>query len=373
LSLREFFGKHRGRRLRFPIGFAIVLAAGAGIAFGGSKPSTVDLKTGPITINARPIAGFDRLKREETRFGKLTWRGGLVLTSPSEFFGGWSGLAIDPDAKSFFAVSDAGTWMSGQLTHDDKGLPTGMTAVKLGAIQSKDGDPLSRKSDRDAEGLAIIKGTTENGSAYVAFERKHRISRYDIEAGELSSSKGKVSLPKSAAKMPKNGGFEAIAVLRGGSNKGKLVALSESKRDGDGNYVGWIWEGKDRPRKFYVTNDGDYDITDAAPLPDGGLLVLERRFRFSEGVRMRLRVIHAKQLRPRQVIDADILLAADGANEIDNMEGLAVHEGAGGETIVTMISDDNFNHRLQRTILLQFAISAGDLVASSGGSKADQP
>jgi hypothetical protein len=373
LSLRTFVANHRGRRLRFPVSVAVVLAAGAGIAFGGSKPSTTDLQTGPITVEARPLVGFDRLKRDETRFGKLNWRGGLVLTSPSEFFGGWSGLAIDPDGKGFFAVSDAGTWMSGAFTHDDKGAPTGMTGVRLGALQSKDGDRLSRKNDRDAEGLALAKGTTQKGTAYISFERKHRIARYDIDAGGLSPSRGKVDLPKSASKMSKNGGFEAIAVLQGGRYNGKLVAFSETMRDDDGNHIGWIWEDEDRPRKFYVTNDGDFDVTDAAALPDGGLLVLERRFRWSEGVRMRLRLIHPAQLRPRQVIDADILVAADGSREIDNMEGLAAHTAANGETIVTLISDDNFNHRLQRTILLQFAISAGDLAASGGGSKADQP
>ncbi len=373
MNFRGLLADHRGRRLRFPVGVAIVLAAGAGLAFGGTKPSTVDLQTGPITVDARPIAAFDRLKRDETRFGKLNWRGGLVLTSPSEFFGGWSGLAIDPDGKGFFAVSDAGTWMSGAFTHDDKGAPSGMTGVRLGAIQSKDGDPLSRKSDRDAEGLALAKGTTQNGSAYISFERKHRIARYDIDAGGLSPSRGKVDLPKSASKMSKNGGFEAIAVLQGGRYKGKLVAFSETMRDDDGNHIGWIWETDSRPRKFYLTNDGDYDITDAAPLPDGGLLVLERRFRFSEGVRMRLRLINQQQLRPRKIIDADILVAADGGREIDNMEGLATHVAPSGETIVTMISDDNFNRGLQRTILLQFAISAGDLAASGGGSQADQP
>ena len=40
------------------------------------------------------------------------------------------------------------------------------------------------------------------------------------------------------------------------------------------------------------------------------------------------------------------------------MEGLAVHACAGGQIIVTMISDDNFNHLLQRTLLLQVAIKA---------------
>jgi hypothetical protein len=38
------------------------------------------------------------------------------------------------------------------------------------------------------------------------------------------------------------------------------------------------------------------------------------------------------------------------------MEGIAVHRGAGGETVVTLISDDNFNRLLQRTILLQFVL-----------------
>jgi hypothetical protein len=373
LNFRSLLADHRGRRLRFPAGIVIVLAAGAGLAFGGTKPSTADLQTGPITVDARPISGFDRLKRDETRFGRLTWRGGLVLTSPSKHFGGWSGLALDADGKGFFAVSDAGAWMSGALTYDDKGLPSGMTSVRLGAIQSKDGDPLSRKRDSDAEGLTLLKGAPEKGTAFISFERKHRISRYDIDAGGLSPARGKVSLPKSARGMPSNGGLEAVAVLRGGLYKGKLVAFSERMRDGEGNHVGWIWESDSRPRKFYLTNDGDYDITDAAPLPDGGLLVLERRFRWSEGVQMRLRLIRQQQLRPRQTVDADILMSADGGREIDNMEGLAAHVAPSGETIVTMISDDNFNRGLQRTILLQFAISAGDLAASGGGSKADQP
>ena len=39
---------------------------------------------------------------------------------------------------------------------------------------------------------------------------------------------------------------------------------------------------------------------------------------------------------------------------IDNMEGIAACE-RGGETRVTLMSDDNFNRGIQSTILLQFA------------------
>ena len=374
MSERKFLRGHRGRRLRFPIGFAVILAAGAGIALGGSKPSTEDLVTAPIAVDAKPIPHFDRLQPNATRFGKLTWRGGLVLTSPSAYFGGWSGLRLDREGKSLLAVSDAGLWMTGRLTYAKSGAPSGIADARIGAIQSKAGDPLSRRADRDAEGLTLISGSPESGSVYISFERKHRIARYDIGPEGLSPARGTVTLPKAAGKMAKNGGFEAIAVLRGeGCNSGKLVAFSEDLRDGDGNYVGWIWEEKGRPRALYMTNDGDYSITDAAPLPDGGLLVLERRFRFSEGVRMRLRHIRADAIRPGAIIDADILAAADGRAEVDNMEGLAVHTAPGGEIVVTMISDDNYNHALQRTVLLQFTLTAADLAAQGGGSKTDQP
>lgn len=373
MSVREFLASHRGRGLRFPAIAAVIAAAGATFALGGTKPSNDALESGPIVVEAKPLAGFDRLKREETRFGKLTWRGGMVLTSPSKNFGGWSGLAVDPDGKGFFAISDAGAWMSGTIAYDDVGRPSGLESVRLGPIQSKSGDPLSRSRDRDAEGLALRSGTTKDGSVFVSFERKHRIVGFDIENGALSPAKSQVRLPSAAKDMAANGGIEAVAVLRGGPNNGRLVAFAERLRDDDGNHIGWIWEDEDHPRRFKLTNDGDYDVTDATPLPDGGLLVLERRFRWSEGVSMRLRLIRQQQLRAGETIDAETLVAADGSREIDNMEGLATHAGPGGEIIVTMISDDNFNHGMQRTLLLQFALDAGDLAASGTGSEATRP
>lgn len=40
--------------------------------------------------------------------------------------------------------------------------------------------------------------------------------------------------------------------------------------------------------------------------------------------------------------------------------------GAGGEIIITMISDNNFNPVLQRTVLLQFALDGAVLASASG-------
>jgi hypothetical protein len=49
------------------------------------------------------------------------------------------------------------------------------------------------------------------------------------------------------------------------------------------------------------------------------------------------------------------MIEADLAYQIDNMEGMAVHRTTNGETIVTLISDDNFSF-IQRNLLLQFAV-----------------
>ena len=71
-----------------------------------------------VEIEARPIAHFQRGRPDLKRFGPLEFRGGLVLSSPSRHFGGWSGLAMDADGKSLVAVSDVGVWLTADLAYD---------------------------------------------------------------------------------------------------------------------------------------------------------------------------------------------------------------------------------------------------------------
>ena len=58
---------------------------------------------------------------------------------------------------------------------------------------------------------------------------------------------------------------------------------------------------------------------------------------------------------PGAVLDGTTIFDADLGNEIDNLEGLDAHVTPDGETVLTMISDDNFS-LLQRTLLLQFTL-----------------
>jgi hypothetical protein len=111
---------------------------------------------------------------------------------------------------------------------------------------------------------------------------------------------------------------------------------------------------------------GGFDITGAAALPDGDIVVLERRFRFSEGVKMRIRRIGASEIKRGALIRGEVLLEAHDNLNIDNMEAIAAHRGRSGETVITLMSDDNFNP-LQRTLIMQFALPGPRVLASPSG------
>jgi len=55
------------------------------------------------------------------------------------------------------------------------------------------------------------------------------------------------------------------------------------------------------------------------------------------------------------VVDGPTIFEADPGEEIDNMEGIDAHVSLEGDTVLTMVSDDNFS-LLQRTLLLQFKL-----------------
>jgi hypothetical protein len=85
------------------------------------------------------------------------------------------------------------------------------------------------------------------------------------------------------------------------------------------------------------------------------LLLLERSYSPVRGVAMRIRRIPLGLIKPGALVDGTPLIEADLAYQIDNMEGIGLHRNAAGETIVTLISDDNLSV-LQRNLLLQFAL-----------------
>jgi hypothetical protein len=366
MSLTSLLGPTGGWK-RQTLLLAAGLAVAAGLALADTKPGTLGLQPHSIDIEAQAIASFDKENPNRTRFGKLEWRGGLVLSSPSPNFGGWSGLAFDPDGKTLIAISDAGTWMTARLTYDG-GRPKGLTSARLGPLLAHDGKGLFAQRDRDAEAVALAEGSLANGTLLISFEQNDRIGRFAVSERGVSAPAAYLKVPPEIHLLGRDG-FEAVTVLRGGPFKGAVVAFGERRLPGDSNHTGWIWVGSE-PKPFVLADLGQFDITDTASFADGSLLVLERFFRWNEGLRMRLRLVKANALKPGTLIKSEVLLEADLSREIDNMEGLAVHAGNNGETLITMISDDNFNNLLQRTVLLEFALPGDALISASGRAPA---
>lgn len=327
---------------------AILLPLGAQLI---AKPAMPLEGPTAARVSVIPIT-FDRDNPEKTRFGKLTFRGGLNIFARSAHFGGYSGMVIDPAGTRILAVSDAGSWMRATLNYDGRQLK-GITNARLGPILGKDGRPLRSVTEQDAEGIALVSGDTANGTALIAFERDHRIMRYPFTPERFGPPNGTVPLPKASTSLIDNLGLEAVAVIWAGRLKGTVIAFPERLKDRNGNLIGWMLGGRS-PGTIVIRRLGGFDITDAAGLPDGGIILLERRFRYSEGVKMRIRRIAANDLRPGRLIIGEVLLEASDIFNIDNMEAISVHQ-AHGETVLTLMSDDNFS-AFQRSLIMQFAL-----------------
>lgn len=350
--------RHRSALAAIVTSFVAAFASTAQTAVAQSKPEVGPKIAGPISVHAEPLPSFVRIGRDQTHVGKLEYIGGLVLSAPDVgYFGGWSGLALDADGKGFVAVSDRGVWLTGKIAYQQNGAPRAIEDARIGPLLSLDGKPFRRDRDRDAEAVAIERGTARSGAMIVSYEQNSRLVRYDMARDGMSTARSVLDLPRSAAGMRRNNGLEAMTVMKGGPFKGAPVAVSERYFDKHRNHTGWIWSAKG-PQSFHIANIGDFDVTDIASLDDGTLFVLERRFRWLEGVKMRIRQIAAGDLVPGKTADADTLMEANLEYQIDNMEALAATRNATGDIVLTVMSDDNFNRVLQRTLLLQFALKS---------------
>jgi hypothetical protein len=299
-----------------------------------------------IEVTATPIETFT-IAAPVSGYGEIQFRGGLVLRSPYSYFGAVSGLDITQDGR-LLAVTDTGFWLTGTIVEDEDGWLRGLSTVAMAPILDEAGDEANRKSSADAEGLRFDPLT---GTVLVSFEQQHRVSRFD--AADLGAAlPTPVALPALTG-LRGNRGIEAVAIAPPGSPLGDaIVILSEDADAGAEGIRGWVVGGP-QAGSFFVSRNDQFAITDAAFLPNGDLLILERLFSLSEGIGVRIRRLSADDMRPGRVVDGPVILFDDHLFQIDNMEGMAVRPLPNGEVLITLISDDNHS-LLQRTILLQF-------------------
>ncbi len=336
----------RGRRVAAGVLVAGLLIAGT-LAIAEAR-RTASAPT-PITVEATPIAAFDNRDPSRTRFGALEFRGGLALTSKYGAFGGISALHIEADGSHFLALTDNASWLRGRIVYLD-GKPAGIADAEMAPMLGPEGKPLSAMGWYDTESL-----TEFDGMFYVGIERIEKIVRFDYRRDGFEARAEPVTTPDDFKTFTYNKSLECLTAPPAGSPLvGTLIAITERSLDSQGNHRSFLLKGKNVER-FSVKRSDDFDVSDCTILPPASLLLLERRYSPARGIAMRIRSVPLAAINPGARVDGPPLIEADLGQQIDNMEGIAIHRNASGETIITLVSDDNFS-LIQRNLLLQFAL-----------------
>ncbi len=314
----------------------------------------------PLTITVEPLDSFSVDDPAIVRFGPLTYLGGAELRSRHADFGGLSGLVIGPDGTDMLMVTDTGFWLSADAVYRD-GRIVDLVDAEIAPILDEAGAPMTGKTDADAEAVTLRPDGATEGQALVAFERNDRIAAYDIARDGFAARAMPLPVPDGFADLVDNRGIEALVAVpkTAGVLPGALIAIAEEGASETADTPGFIIGGAEEGR-FTVTDIAGFAITDAVRLPaSGDLILLERRFRAPATLHIALRHVAIGDVRPGATVTGARIAEFDLRQEIDNMEGLALHEDASGRTVLTLVSDDNFNP-LQRTLLLQFELDDSD-------------
>ncbi len=303
------------------------------------------------TVTAVPLTSFQHAGIGE-RTQQLVFEGGLELHSVDDTFGGLSAIGFAGTDGRLVMVSDRGNFVSGQLLYDDAGSPLSLVGVRISPIQNSKGADLPRAFVRDAEALAVIERPDDKSVVRVGFENLTRVADFHLENGVPVGAATEIAIPDWLTATRTNESLEAVCVAPPASPvAGSTLLLTEGVITGDGAHSAWLLGKTDKGPLSYRSGEGT-SPTDCAFLPDGDLLVLER------GVALvnfaaRLVRIKAADVKPGAEMQGEVLYEGVGG-DLDNMEGIAVHE-VGTQTRITLISDNNFND-WERNLLLEFSL-----------------
>ncbi|NTJ08535.1 esterase-like activity of phytase family protein [Rhizobium lusitanum] len=312
----------------------------------------------PADIRATVISTL-RPGSQETQFGALEFVGGLELSSDNALLGAISAIRFRPDQRHFISVLDTGHWLTGAIERDDKGRLKGITEARIMPMIDRYGDTDAGKGAMDAEGLAL-----RGDHVLVSYEQHHRVDTYPDPGFETSPPDDTIPILIPRRQLRANRSLEALMIAPQSSPlAGAAVIVAEDSLDDQGNMLAAILDGPLQGR-FTVRHYDSFDVSDGVFLPDGDLLLLERRFGLAHGLGMRIRRIAGADIRPDAVVDGKVIFEANSREQIDNMEGIDVFRAADGTLHLILVSDDNHSI-LQRSLMLEFRLSDESIVSQN--------
>lgn len=317
-----------------------------------------------LTIGPMPWTGFrypvvDRSQAASARSliypagdaRHLRFVAGWRLTSPNSLFGGFSALAYR-GAGRFLLIGD-----NGQMTRLTLGVDGSVSDVTIKALPTPPRSP-RRKAFTDAEALVRDPAT---GRLWVALEGINQVWRIDAGLTRVESRRRSPALYR----WPANRGPEAMVRLK----DGRTILFSEGEDRNDYGTEGLVYTddpavpGKP-PLLFYYDAAGKGQVSDAAPLPDGRILLVHRKLGLDPLFTTTLAIVDPADIRKEAVVQA-VTIGQVPEPLRENYEGAAVTVEQ-GKAILWLVADDNFNS-WQRSLLLKFELV--DLPARKIGSK----
>jgi hypothetical protein len=320
---------------------SILLILIAAPSYSGEEPAPRFV--GRPRMSAMRVA-IDPTDHANIRIGALTYLGGVRLKSPALAFGGFSSMVTD--GRRFALLSDGG-----HIVRFDMDRKFHISGVAFGELRYGPGSGWL-KIDRDSESVTSDPAT---GRFWVGFEQTNEIWRYD--------SRGKMEAhltPLSMVRWSDNGGPESMVRLRGGT----FIVISETTVPLDHKRrlmrQGVVFRGDPTdPRtltlSFAYRPPAGYDPTDMAELPDGRLLILNRRLSYSTALfTAKLVIVDTHAIREGAVVEGREIAMLAKPYLHDNFEALAVTQ-EDGATIVWVASDDN-REWFEQSLLLKFRL-----------------
>lgn len=292
---------------------------------------------GEALLVATPIAlqADDPTRRD---VGRLHFLAGWELNSPDSRFGGLSALHVENG--EVLAVSDTGMVVSFPLPGT-----AAPARVRFRPIVEGPG-PRRERRTRDTEGLMVA-----GDKLWISFERYNAVWRYDRATlrGETGAE------PPPMRGWWSNSGPEAMVRLA----DGRTLVLEEGLEDTLPLRDAILFAGDPAvpgtpALSLHYRRPPGFRPTDAALLPDGRILILNRRFAWLR-LSARLLVADVRGLPAGATIEGQEVATLEAPLVIDNMEGLSVTQ-ENGRTIVWMVSDDDFMRMFRRTLLLKFEL-----------------
>jgi hypothetical protein len=332
----------------------VLLAVGAAVVGVLASLASKPLEGAPLAVEASPVP-LDASDPARDRVGPLLYLGGLWLRSADPRFGGLSDLRVSPDGARLFAVSDCGYGFTATLSYDAEGRLDGLADPRLVSLTDTGGRPLGRDV-ADAESLVLDDGIE------VGFEGRGKVRAFATEPAFAGPARA-LGVPAGLGGCGRNGGLETMT----DTGDGRRLLVCEGRRGPSSTVPAWIgrgdaWQAREYPLAFDGGWAGEpFRPTGAALLPDGDLLVVERRF---PPAGARLARIPRASLDATSPLERREVARIEAPLTIDNFEGVEARTDAAGRTLVYLLSDDNGcaktgsggRRSLQRTLLLLFAL-----------------